>query len=58
MIGSLVGKLEGSTVGLLGIIVGALDGLRVGIILGPLGIIVGALEGLELEAKSRTENKI
>ena len=58
MIGSLVGKLEGSTVGLLGLIVGALDGLRVGIILGPLGIIVGALEGLELEAKSRTENKI
>ena len=58
MIGSLVGKLEGSTVGLLGIIVGTLDGLRVGMILGPLGIIVGALEGLELEAKSRTENKI
>ena len=56
--GSLVGKLEGSTVGLLGIIVGTLDGLRVGMILGPLGIIVGALEGLELEAKSRTENKI
>ena len=56
--GSLVGMLEGSTVGLLGIIVGTLDGLRVGMILGPLGIIVGALEGLELEAKSRTENKI
>ena len=58
MIGSLVGISEGSTVGLLGIIVGTLDGLRVGMILGPLGIIVGALEGLELEAKSRTENKI
>ena len=58
MIGSLVGKLEGSTVGLLGLIVGALDGLRDGAILGPLGIVVGTLEGLELEAKSRTENKI
>ena len=56
MIGSLVGKLEGSTVGLLGLIVGALDGLRDGAILGPLGIVVGTLEGLELEAKLRTEN--
>ncbi len=43
MIGSLVGKFEGSIVGLLGLIVGALDGLRVGMILGPLGIVVGAL---------------
>ena len=43
MEGSLVGKFEGSTVGLLGLIVGALDGLRVGMILGPLGIVVGAL---------------
>ena len=56
MIGSLVGISEGSTVGLLGLIVGALDGLREGAILGPLGIVVGTLEGLEIEAKLRTEN--
>ena len=43
MEGSLVGISDGSTVGLLGLIVGALDGLRVGMILGPLGIVVGAL---------------